>query len=186
MAIADVPSQLHEMFGLTLAGPEPAALVEKLRAKGKAILFISHKFDEVFRIADRYTVFRDGQFVGAGLMADATEGQLVQMMVGRSVDQIFPARTHQPGDPVLTVAGYSHPTEFADLGVQKQLRERDLKARSEFRRDLRLAELYRAAYVWPPEARPSSGPKPGTPPANDAGSTPPADATPDAAATSGS
>ena len=98
--------EIHELY----------ELVEKLRAQGKAILFISHKFDEVFRIADRYTVFRDGQFVGAGLMADATEGQLVQMMVGRSVDQIFPARTHQPGDPVLTVAGYCHPTEFADIG----------------------------------------------------------------------
>ncbi len=98
--------EIHELY----------ELVEKLRAQGKAILFISHKFDEVFRIADRYTVFRDGQFVGAGLMAEATEGQLVQMMVGRSVDQIFPARTHQPGEPVLTVAGYCHPTEFADIG----------------------------------------------------------------------
>jgi rhamnose transport system ATP-binding protein len=98
--------EIHELY----------ELVEKLRAQGKAILFISHKFDEVFRIADRYTVFRDGQFVGAGLMAEATETQLVQMMVGRSVDQIFPARIHQPGEPVLTVAGYSHPTEFADIG----------------------------------------------------------------------
>ena len=105
--------EIHELY----------ELVEKLRAQGKAILFISHKFDEVFRIADRYTVFRDGQFVGAGLMADATEGQLVQMMVGRSVDQIFPARTHQPGDPVLTVAGYCHPTEFADIGFTLHRRE---------------------------------------------------------------
>jgi len=66
-------------------------LVERLKAEGKAILFISHKFDEVFRIADRYTVFRDGAFIGAGLMADVTEGKLVQMMVGRAVDQIFPS-----------------------------------------------------------------------------------------------
>lgn len=98
--------EIHELY----------ELVEKLKAQGKAILFISHKFDEIFRIADRYTVFRDGQFVGAGQMTDVTEGQLVQMMVGRSVDHIFPARTHQTGAPVLTVAGYSHPTEFADIG----------------------------------------------------------------------
>jgi rhamnose transport system ATP-binding protein len=97
--------EIHELYDL----------VETLKAQGKAILFISHKFDEVFRIADRYTVFRDGQFVGEGAMADATEGQLVQMMVGRSVDQIFPPRSHNIGDPVLTVAGYSHPTEFADI-----------------------------------------------------------------------
>ncbi len=41
-------------------------LVERLKADGKAILFICHKFDEIFRIADRYTVFRDGQMVGEG------------------------------------------------------------------------------------------------------------------------
>jgi rhamnose transport system ATP-binding protein len=91
-------------------------LVETLKARGKAILFISHKFDEIFRIADRYTVFRDGQFVGQGAMADVNEGQLVQMMVGRSVDQIYPKRPAQIGAPVLTVTGYSHPTEFADIG----------------------------------------------------------------------
>ena len=82
-------------------------LVERLKAEGKAILFISHKFDEVFRIADRYTVFRDGAFIGAGLITDVNEAQLVQMMVGRAVDQIFPKRVHHVGEPVLTVAGYS-------------------------------------------------------------------------------
>ncbi|NBE06047.1 sugar ABC transporter ATP-binding protein [Paragemmobacter ruber] len=97
--------EIHELYDL----------VEKLKRQGKAILFISHKFDEIFRIADRYTVFRDGQFVAEGRMAEVTEGALVQMMVGRSVDQIFPARVHNVGAPVLTVAGYSHPTEFADI-----------------------------------------------------------------------
>lgn len=91
-------------------------LVDTLKAQGKAILFISHKFDEIFRIADRYTVFRDGQFVGDGLMADVTEGELVQMMVGRSVDQIFPKRRAVLGNPVLQVVGYSHPTEFDGIG----------------------------------------------------------------------
>ena len=90
-------------------------LVEHLKAQGKAILFISHKFDEIFRISDRYTVFRDGQFVGDGLIADVDPDALVQMMVGRSVDQIFPQRTHTPGEELLKVVGYSHPTEFADI-----------------------------------------------------------------------
>ena len=91
-------------------------LVATLKARGKAILFISHKFEEVFRIADRYTVFRDGALVGHGMIAEATEAALVQMMVGRSVDAIFPKRAHNIGAPVLTVAGYNHPTEFADIG----------------------------------------------------------------------
>lgn len=91
-------------------------LVETLKSQGKAILFISHKFDEIFRIADRYTVFRDGGFVGDGLIADIDEDTLVKLMVGRSVDQIFPPRAHDVGDEVLQVVGYDHPTEFADIG----------------------------------------------------------------------
>jgi len=98
--------EIHELY----------ELVEKLKAQGKAILFISHKFDEIFRIADHYTVFRDGQFVGEGEMSGVNETQLVQMMVGRSVDQIFPKRPAAIGEPVLTVAGYCHPTEFDEIG----------------------------------------------------------------------
>lgn len=98
--------EIHELY----------ALVETLKAQGKAILFITHKFDEIFRISDRYTVFRDGQFVAEGAIADVTEGQLVQMMVGRAVDQIFPKRSHKPGPGILKVAGYDHPTEFANIG----------------------------------------------------------------------
>lgn len=90
-------------------------LVETLKTQGKAILFISHKFDEIFRIADRWTVFRDGTFVAQGAIADVTEGELVQLMVGRSFDQIYPKRPAQIGPPVLTVAGYCHPTEYQDV-----------------------------------------------------------------------
>lgn len=91
-------------------------LVETLKAQGKAILFISHKFDEIFRIADRYTVFRDGQFVGDGLISEVSEAELVKMMVGRDVSQIFPKREKVVGEEVLSVEGYCHPTEFADIG----------------------------------------------------------------------
>lgn len=90
-------------------------LVDHLKAQGKAILFISHKFDEIFRIADRWTVFRDGAFVAEGAMAGTSEAELVRLMVGRSVEQIYPKRPATIGAPVLTVAGYSHPTEFADI-----------------------------------------------------------------------
>ena len=65
-------------------------LIEFLKNEGKAMLFISHKFDEIYRIADRYTVFRDGEMVGEGLIKDAGQSQIVRMMVGRSVDHIFP------------------------------------------------------------------------------------------------
>ena len=91
-------------------------LVESLKAQGKAILFISHKFDEIFRIADFYTVYRDGQMVGEGAISEVNEPELVKMMVGRDVSQIFPERDHKVGSEVLEVEGFEHPTEFADIG----------------------------------------------------------------------
>lgn len=91
-------------------------LIEKLKADGKAILFISHKFDEVFQIADRYTVFRDGQMAGEGLIAEAKEDELVRMMVGRTIEQIFPKRQVELGAEAISVSGYSHATEFEDIG----------------------------------------------------------------------
>ena len=93
-------------------------LVERLKADGKAILFISHKFDEIFRIADRYTVFRDGELVSDGLISDISEDELVRMMVGRPVGQIFPKKSVAFGDEILAVAGYCHPTEFEDIGFK--------------------------------------------------------------------
>jgi rhamnose transport system ATP-binding protein len=91
------------------------ALIELLRKDGKAVLFISHKFDEIYRIADRYAVFRDGEMVGKGLIADTRQDEIIRMMVGRSVEHIFPARAATIGPPMLDVAGLCHPTEFADI-----------------------------------------------------------------------
>ena len=87
-------------------------LVDLLKQDGKAILFISHKFDEIYRIADRYAVFRDGEMVGKGFIKDTVQNEIVRLMVGRSVDQIFPRRAAVIGETVLEVSGLSHPTEF--------------------------------------------------------------------------
>lgn len=93
-------------------------LVEQLKRENKAVLFISHKFDEIFRIADHYVVYRDGEMAGSGLINDVSQDQLVNMMVGRSIDQVFPARQPNPGDVVFEVAGYSHPTEFDNISFK--------------------------------------------------------------------
>ncbi|NND90556.1 MAG: sugar ABC transporter ATP-binding protein [Granulosicoccus sp.] len=93
-------------------------LVERLRDDGKAILFISHKFDEIFRIADRYTVFRDGEMAGSGLISETDPDALVAMMVGRSVESVFPPQTSSPGEVIMRVKGYSHPTEFDDISFE--------------------------------------------------------------------
>ncbi|WP_224701670.1 sugar ABC transporter ATP-binding protein [Devosia aquimaris] len=90
-------------------------LIDLLKQDGKAILFISHKFDEIYRIADRFTVFRDGEQVGKGMIADTSQSDIVQMMVGRPVEGIFPSRQAASGDVVLEAKGLSHPTEFNDI-----------------------------------------------------------------------
>ena len=90
-------------------------LIEKLKSQGKAILFISHKFNEIFRIADRYTVYRDGHFIADGLIENVSESELVKMMVGRDVSQIFPNRDSVIQEQILEVHGFGHPTEFADI-----------------------------------------------------------------------
>ena len=90
-------------------------LIEFLKSAGKAVLFISHKFDEIYRIADRYTVFRDGEMVGEGFLAGTKQSDIVKMMVGRAVDHIFPQRQARIGAPVLSARNLSHPTEFDNI-----------------------------------------------------------------------
>jgi rhamnose transport system ATP-binding protein len=90
-------------------------IIERLKSQGKAILFISHKFEEVYEIAERFVVFRDGRSIGAGSLAQTSQDEIVKMMVGRSVDQVFPKIDVAVGDTVLKVSEYSHPTEFDSI-----------------------------------------------------------------------
>ena len=73
-------------------------IVERLKQEGKAILFISHKFDEIFELADHYTILRDGVFVGAGAINEITEERMVSMMVGRAITQTFRKSTAKRRD----------------------------------------------------------------------------------------
>ena len=92
-------------------------LVEQLKTDGKAILFITHKFDEIFRIADYYTVFRDGRYIGEGRICDTNEESLVEMMVARRIEDTYPKQDADIGDVVLDVTSLSHPTEFDDINL---------------------------------------------------------------------
>ncbi|UPW18809.1 sugar ABC transporter ATP-binding protein [Agarivorans sp. TSD2052] len=88
------------------------AIVYRLQKKGCAILFISHKFDEIYAIADRFTVFRDGCYIGEGKIAEVEEKELVSMMVGRSIDTAFPKTEVALGECIIEVKDFCHPTEF--------------------------------------------------------------------------
>ena len=72
-------------------------IIEQLKKHNCAILFISHKFDEIFQVADRWTCLRDGEEVGAGAMADVTQADLVSLMVGRAIGQVYPKRDGETG-----------------------------------------------------------------------------------------
>ncbi|WP_394180886.1 sugar ABC transporter ATP-binding protein [Marinomonas posidonica] len=90
-------------------------LVNTLKKQGKAILFITHKFDEIFTLADRYTVFRDGCYVAEGLIKDTNEAALVEMMVARSIEATYPKKAVEIGETLLEVSHFCHATEFDNI-----------------------------------------------------------------------
>jgi len=77
------------------------ALVRRLRDRGVTVVYISHFLEEVQQIADRFTVLRDGRSVGGGRTADFAVGRIVEMMVGRSLDEQYPRTPHTAGPPIL-------------------------------------------------------------------------------------
>ena len=78
-------------------------IVRKLKARGVAVIYISHRLDEIFAIADRVTVLRDGAHIATKRVADTTATELVQLMVGRKIESLFPKITVPIGEPVLEV-----------------------------------------------------------------------------------
>jgi ribose transport system ATP-binding protein len=86
--------------------------IARLRERGVSVIYISHFLEEVQKIADRYTVLRDGRSVGAGTIAQTTTSRLIEQMVGRTLSEIFPRVAHQPGEVILdfrAVAGDTLP-----------------------------------------------------------------------------
>jgi len=79
-------------------------IIDTLKRQGHAVVYISHFIDEVKEIADRFVVLRDGKNAGEGQVASATRKQIVEMMVGRPVDELYPRTRRTPGAPVLEVA----------------------------------------------------------------------------------
>ena len=82
-------------------------ILRDLRQRGIACIYISHKLDEVFGIADRITVLRDGSTVGTKNAADTSKAEVIRHMVGREIGDLFPRRTSQPGKVILRVDSLS-------------------------------------------------------------------------------
>lgn len=90
-------------------------VLRDLRARGVCVIFVSHRLPEVLEITDTITVMKDGEVVGTIPTADATEAELVRMMVGRSVDVVFPEHAVNPGEPVLEVSALTSVGSFEDV-----------------------------------------------------------------------
>ena len=81
------------------------AVVRDLRASGVGVIYISHRLEEIFSLADRVTVLRDGESVGTTSVGEINEAGLIRMMVGREVTQIYPPAESEPGEVVLSLRG---------------------------------------------------------------------------------
>ena len=102
-AITD--EEVHRLF----------ACIRVLQARGIGIIYISHKMDELFTISDRITVLRDGQYIGTRKTGEFDRQDLIRMMVGREVSEVFPSRESAPGDELLRVEHLSLRGVFEDV-----------------------------------------------------------------------
>ena len=92
-------------------------IMNDLRDRGVAMVYISHKMDEIKRIADDITIMRDGTYVGTWPAAELTTDQIIAKMVGRELTNVYPPRKNTPGEVVMEVKGLSsiHSRSFQDV-----------------------------------------------------------------------
>ena len=101
-------NEVAELFGL----------VRRLRSEGTAIIFISHRLEELFEVADRVTVLRDGSYVETRQVKDVTRDELVRLMVGRTISNLFPKQEVEPGEVALKVDHLSCAGIFEDISFE--------------------------------------------------------------------
>lgn len=89
-------------------------LVKQLVEKGTAVIYISHKMDEIFRICDRVTVLRNGELVGTETIAETNRDHLISMMVGRNVGEIYPKAEAEIGETIFEVKNLTVPGWVTD------------------------------------------------------------------------
>ncbi len=82
-------------------------IVRRLRGQGISFLYVSHFLEEIMELCDRFTVMRDGRTVAAGVVAETSIDQLVSLMVGRKVEDLYPRVPHEAGEPLLGVSDLS-------------------------------------------------------------------------------
>ncbi|MDY0371767.1 MAG: sugar ABC transporter ATP-binding protein [Sphaerochaetaceae bacterium] len=90
-------------------------IIQKLKDEGITVIYISHKLDEIFQICDVVSVMRDGKLVGESPVSEINREQVIELMVGRTMEAEFPPRTVTPGEKVLEVKHLSRGTTLSDI-----------------------------------------------------------------------
>lgn len=104
-----------------LTNKEVRALFEtiaRLKEQGISMLYISHRMEEIFEIADRVTIIRDGSFVKTANISEVTEQQLIAWMVGREMGDMYPKATVEIGEPILKVKNLNKPGLIRDVNFE--------------------------------------------------------------------
>jgi len=94
------------------------AVIDALRRNGVSIIYISHYLDEVFRLTDRIVVLRDGEVAGNFVTAAVSHETVLHAMLGRVVDELYPAKATQVGAPLFSVTGLSQPGWLRDVSFE--------------------------------------------------------------------
>ena len=104
-----------------LSDHEVAALfraIARLKARGVAVVYTTHKMDEVFRLADQVSVLRDGRLIGTAPATELNPARLIAMMVGRELADIFPSRLTPSDEVLLEVSGLTREPAYRDVSFQ--------------------------------------------------------------------
>ena len=82
-------------------------VIKKLKASGMGVIYISHFLEEIREVGDRFVVLRDGESVGSGNLAETAESEIISLMVGRTVEELFPHVPHSPGEVLCKIENIS-------------------------------------------------------------------------------
>lgn len=93
-------------------------VVRQLRSEGLAIIYISHRMAEIYELGDRLSVFRDGEYVGELTRPEFTSDRIIEMMVGRKLEELYPEKTAAHGDVVLRVRNMSDKEHVKNAGFE--------------------------------------------------------------------
>lgn len=93
-------------------------IIKDLSARGIAVIFITHRMEEIFTIADRVTVLRDGCYIGTKTISETSSGELISMMIGRTLTQQYPPRSVAQGEAILRVDHLSDGKKVKDISFE--------------------------------------------------------------------